>query len=149
MRKEDAVLLELSKGQEGQLPNIRTILPSILTVPRYLRAQPSWYTSTVTEIMSDHSIYLRVSGVYVHGELLSWRLTPSPTYVGLGRFQYGPNVISVHVTITEQIDDARNQDPGMDEGKLSKIAVQVALFVPEPLKSWLFFFSLFLRIQVL
>src|SRR5271163_5239806 len=53
--KEDAVLLELSKGQEGQLPNIRTILPSILTVPRYLRAQPSWYTSTVTEIMSDHS----------------------------------------------------------------------------------------------
>src|SRR5277367_5026346 len=48
--------------------------------------------------MSDHSIYLRVSGVYV--QLLSWRLTPPPTYVGLGRFQYGPNVISVHVTET-------------------------------------------------
>jgi hypothetical protein len=28
-----------------------------------------WYgdhTGTVTEIMSDHSIYLRVSGVYIH-----------------------------------------------------------------------------------
>src|SRR5271154_6717299 len=48
--------------------------------------------------MSDHSIYLRVSGVYVHGELLSWRLGPPPTYVGLGRFQHGPNVIPVHVT---------------------------------------------------
>src|SRR5277367_1761539 len=48
--------------------------------------------------MSDHSIYLRVSGVYVHEKLLSWRLTPPPTYVGLGRFQHGPNVISVHVT---------------------------------------------------
>jgi non-ribosomal peptide synthetase component F len=45
----------------------------------------------VTEIMSDHSIYLRVSGVYVHEKLLSWRLTPPPTYVV-------PNVISVHVT---------------------------------------------------
>ena len=46
--KEYAVLLELSKGQEGQLPNIRTILASILTVPRYLRAQPAWYTSTAS-----------------------------------------------------------------------------------------------------
>jgi hypothetical protein len=25
--------------------------------------------------MSDHSIYLRVSGVYVHGELLSWQIS--------------------------------------------------------------------------
>jgi hypothetical protein len=55
--------------------------------------------------MSDHSIYLRVSGVYVHGELLSWRLTPPPTYVGLGRFQHGPNVISVHVTLSVRLSD--------------------------------------------
>jgi hypothetical protein len=49
--------------------------------------------------------------------------------------------------ITEKIDDVRNQDPEMDEEKLSKIAIRVALFVPEPLKSSLFF-SLFLRIEV-
>jgi hypothetical protein len=53
----------------------------------------------VTGNMSDHSIYLRVSDVYVHENLLSWRSTPPPTYVGLGRFQDGPNVISVHVKI--------------------------------------------------
>jgi hypothetical protein len=52
----------------------------------------------VTGNMSDHSIYLRVSDVYVHENLLSWRSTLS-TYVGLGRFQDGPNVISVHVKI--------------------------------------------------
>jgi hypothetical protein len=41
--------LNYLKGQEGQLPNIRTILATILTVPRHLRAQPTWYTSTVSE----------------------------------------------------------------------------------------------------
>ena len=30
----------------------------------------------VTGNMSDHSIYLRVSDVYVHENLLSWRSTP-------------------------------------------------------------------------
>ena len=33
--------LNYLKGQEGQLPNIRTILATILTVPRHLRAQPT------------------------------------------------------------------------------------------------------------
>ena len=40
----------------------------------------------VTEIMSDHSIYLRVSGIYIH-EITQGL---APTYVGLGRFQHGP-----------------------------------------------------------
>jgi hypothetical protein len=41
--------LNYLNGQEGQLPNIRTILATILTVPRHLRAQPAWYTSTASD----------------------------------------------------------------------------------------------------
>jgi hypothetical protein len=33
-------------GQEDQLPIVRLILATILTVPRHLRAQPAWYMST-------------------------------------------------------------------------------------------------------
>ena len=45
---------------------------------------------TVTEIMSDHSIYLRVSGVYVH-ERCRLGAQPHPlTYVGRRKFQDGP-----------------------------------------------------------
>src|SRR5277367_2637797 len=76
--------------------------------------------------MSDHSIYLRVSGVYVHGELLSWRLTPPPTYVGLGRFQHGPNVISVHVT--------PNTTLGVSVDELYLLGISwLAQFIPIPL----------------
>jgi hypothetical protein len=37
--------LNYLEGQEGQLPNIRTMLATILTVPRHLRAQPTGCTS--------------------------------------------------------------------------------------------------------
>jgi len=46
--KKTLYCLNHLKGQEGQLPNIRTILAAILTVPRQLRAQPAWYTSTAS-----------------------------------------------------------------------------------------------------
>ena len=37
--------LNYLRGQEGQLPDIRTMLATILTVPRHLKAPPAWYTS--------------------------------------------------------------------------------------------------------
>src|SRR5579859_2247105 len=57
------------EGQEGQLPNIRTMFATILTVPRHLRAQPTWYTSTVysCKVRSGISVWPRGSATRAQG----------------------------------------------------------------------------------
>jgi hypothetical protein len=48
-------------------------------------------------------------------------------YLGIGD-------VCEHILGHRQRLRSRNQDPGTDEEKLSKIAVQVALFIPETIK---------------
>ena len=47
----------------------------------------------VTEKMSDHSCYLRVSGIYVHENWCLGVQRHPPTYMERGRFQDGPETM--------------------------------------------------------
>ena len=57
------------EGQESQLPHIRTMFATILTVPRHLRAQPTWYTGTVysCKVRSGISVWPRGSATRAQG----------------------------------------------------------------------------------
>ena len=73
--------LNYLEGQEGQLPNIRTMLVTILTVPQHLRAQPTWYTSTVYSCKVRSGISarrFRESNPQVH-----WMCLGSAEFLGL------------------------------------------------------------------
>jgi len=67
--KKALYCLNYLNWQEGQLPNIRTMLATILTVPRHLRAQPTWYTSPVysCKVRSGISVWPRGSATRAQG----------------------------------------------------------------------------------
>jgi hypothetical protein len=68
----------------------------VVIIQNVVRLCRRW--AIVAEIMSDHSIYLRVSGVYVHESCFLGAKSHHPTYVKRGRFQHGPKCDICSVT---------------------------------------------------